>query len=265
MNQEDELAVGGREQEALPSSRGTAELTSLERGDRRVERLERGDVRGPCLRNRKGRNGPVQLAPPGLHLGQFRHRAERYPGASERPVAATVTVSSRLFNGAPERDAGIELCPEASEEGPVVDERARRRKPDRPTKAAPLPEARSRAQARFDGIVHRVGVRLKQIFGAPEPTGPVSTRLDVTTKPVSSVEMQGVGVIERLHGAGKNAFSNVQDEVVVRAHQTEAHAPPFGLHRHSRQVAQELEPVVIIPKVGSCSPDAVRPDMEEAG
>ena len=45
MHHQDELAVGGRQQEPLGAPLDAAEALPVERGDRRVERLQRGDVR----------------------------------------------------------------------------------------------------------------------------------------------------------------------------------------------------------------------------
>src|SRR5262245_42715087 len=76
--EEDELAVVGREKEALAPALGSAEAAAFERRERRVERLERRDVRRTGLRHGKSRDGLVELAPPRLHLGQLGHRGERY-------------------------------------------------------------------------------------------------------------------------------------------------------------------------------------------
>jgi hypothetical protein len=73
VDEEDELAVVGREQEALAAPLGAAEATALERVERRVERLQRGDVRRPCSRDGEGRHRVVKLAPPRLHLRQLGH------------------------------------------------------------------------------------------------------------------------------------------------------------------------------------------------
>jgi hypothetical protein len=77
MNEKDELAVLGREEESLAASVRARESSSLERGERRVERLERRDVRRACLRDRKRRDRVGELAPPRFHLGKLGHRVSR--------------------------------------------------------------------------------------------------------------------------------------------------------------------------------------------
>src|SRR6476620_2662385 len=67
VDEEDELAVVGREQKALAAPFGAAEAPALEQVERRVERLQRGDVRRPRTRDGERRHRVVQLAPPRLH------------------------------------------------------------------------------------------------------------------------------------------------------------------------------------------------------
>src|SRR6266571_8804381 len=75
VDEEDELAVLGREEETFAAAFRPAEATPLERRERRIEGLQRCDVPGAGLRDRERRDGIVQLAPPRLHLGKLRHRA----------------------------------------------------------------------------------------------------------------------------------------------------------------------------------------------
>ena len=74
MDEQDELAVGGREEEALAAALHAAELPALEGLQRRVERLQRRDVRRAGLRDREGRDRVIELASPRLHLRELRHR-----------------------------------------------------------------------------------------------------------------------------------------------------------------------------------------------
>jgi len=69
-----ELAVVGREEEALRASARTFESLTLEHGQRRVEGLERGDVRRAGLRDRVALDVRLELASPGLDLGEFGQR-----------------------------------------------------------------------------------------------------------------------------------------------------------------------------------------------
>ena len=73
MHEQDELAVGGGEEESLAAALRAAEPASLEHLQRRIERLQRGNVRRPGLRDREGRHRVIELAPPRLHFRQFRH------------------------------------------------------------------------------------------------------------------------------------------------------------------------------------------------
>ncbi len=68
VHQEHELAVLGREEQALAAAMGAGEASPVELAERGVDRLERGHVRRPRLRDRKGGNGAVERAPPRLHL-----------------------------------------------------------------------------------------------------------------------------------------------------------------------------------------------------
>jgi hypothetical protein len=74
VDQEDELVVVGREQEALRAALDAAEALAFERLQRRVERLQRGDVRGTCLLDRRPLHVRVELAAPRLDLGELRQR-----------------------------------------------------------------------------------------------------------------------------------------------------------------------------------------------
>jgi hypothetical protein len=82
---------------------------------------------------------------------------------------------------------------------------------------------------------------------------------------MSAIELKGIAMVERLHGDWKDAVGHLDNEMEVRAHQTEAHASPFRVRRDAGEAAEELEPVVIVPVVRLCGPDAVSPDVEDAG
>ena len=69
-----ELAVVGGEEEALRPPPRTLQSLALEHGQRWIEGLERGDVRRPGLRDRVALDVRVELAPPGLDLGEFGQR-----------------------------------------------------------------------------------------------------------------------------------------------------------------------------------------------
>jgi hypothetical protein len=71
VDEQHELVVVGREQQALAASLGAGEPPAFERRQRGVEGLQRRDVRRPGLLDRKGANGIVQQAAPRLHFGQF--------------------------------------------------------------------------------------------------------------------------------------------------------------------------------------------------
>ena len=68
MDEQDELAVGGREEQPLALAFHAAELPALEGVERRVEGLQRGDVRRAGLRDRERRDRVIELASPRLHL-----------------------------------------------------------------------------------------------------------------------------------------------------------------------------------------------------
>ena len=68
----DELAVVGRQQEALRAALDAAEALAVERRERRVEGLERRDVRRTGFLDRRSLDEWVELAPPGFDLGQLR-------------------------------------------------------------------------------------------------------------------------------------------------------------------------------------------------
>src|SRR5262249_53189915 len=72
-DEEPEVAIVGRKEEALAAPLRAAEPTPLECAERWVERLQRGDVCRAGFRDRKRRHGVVQLAPPRLHLRELRH------------------------------------------------------------------------------------------------------------------------------------------------------------------------------------------------
>ena len=73
MDEQNELAVLGREEQPLAPPLGACQPTALERRQRRVERLQRGDVRGAGFLDRERPHRVVQAAPPRLHLRQLGH------------------------------------------------------------------------------------------------------------------------------------------------------------------------------------------------
>ena len=93
VDEEHELAVGGREEEPLRAALGPAELAALERGERRVERLQRRDVRGAGLRDRERGDRVRQLSAPRLHLRELGHRA--YHGTDRRAAASRAGRATR--------------------------------------------------------------------------------------------------------------------------------------------------------------------------
>ena len=68
VNHQDELAVLGREEQALAAALGSPEAAALEGLERRVERLQGRDMRRPRLRDRERRDRVIQPAPPRFHL-----------------------------------------------------------------------------------------------------------------------------------------------------------------------------------------------------
>jgi hypothetical protein len=74
MHHQDELAVGGRQQEPLGTPLDAAEALPVERGDRRVERLQRRNVGRPGVLDRRLLDERVELTAPGFDLGQLGQR-----------------------------------------------------------------------------------------------------------------------------------------------------------------------------------------------
>src|SRR5262249_60284844 len=68
VDEHDELAVVGREEQTLRTPLGACEPTPLQGRERRIERLQRRDVRGSRLHDRKRGHRIVQLAAPSLPL-----------------------------------------------------------------------------------------------------------------------------------------------------------------------------------------------------
>ena len=79
------------------------------------------------------------------------------------------------------------------------------------------------------------------------------------------VEVTGVAVVEGLHRCWKHAIRDLDNEVIVRPHETEAHATPFVACSHPRKSSEKLDSVDIVSEVGRCCPNAVRIDMKHAG
>ena len=73
MHHQHELAVLGREQEPLGAPFDACEALPDERGERRIERLQRGDMGRAGLLNGASLDVLVELAAPGLDLGQLGH------------------------------------------------------------------------------------------------------------------------------------------------------------------------------------------------
>ena len=69
VDEQDELAVLGREEQPFRATLGSGQAPPLQRRQRRVDRLQRRDVRRPGLLDRKAETGSFQLPAPGLHLG----------------------------------------------------------------------------------------------------------------------------------------------------------------------------------------------------
>jgi hypothetical protein len=84
----------------------------------------------------------------------------------------------------------------------------------------------------------------------------------VAAESVATVEVARVPLVEGLHGNGKDSVIDLDEQVVVRSHQTEAHASPFEPCSHSAETPKELEAVCVVAKMRRRRPDAVRVDVE---
>src|SRR5581483_5314243 len=82
---------------------------------------------------------------------------------------------------------------------------------------------------------------------------------------VAGVECSRVSQVEPVHRRWEDTVLDVEDEVIVRAHQAVRHAGPPGPAGHACQVAKELEPVDIVAKELRDTPDTVREDVEHPG
>jgi hypothetical protein len=71
-------------------------------------------------------------------------------------------------------------------------------------------------------------------------------------------------MVERVHGHRKNSVHDLDDQVVVRLHKAEAHAPPFTFRGNASESAQEIEAVEVVAVITARFPDAMRPDVEHA-
>ena len=87
----------------------------------------------------------------------------------------------------------------------------------------------------------------------------------MASESVPPVEVACVAVVQGLHGDRKSPLGDLDEKVVVRSHQTEAHAPPLETCRHAGKPSQELDAVDVVAKMGRCRPDAVGVDVEHAG
>src|SRR5579885_288215 len=204
----------------------------------------------PPLRLRHAPVAALQLAAAGSRV------------AAQRPVAATITNRSRLLNRTAKRSARVELMAEAPENGSVVDEGALLPQAERAAEAAPLPRARAGAKAGLHGVVHRIRVCLEEVAGVVDPARAVAASLYVATPPVAAIEHACVAVVERLHRRGKDSVADLDDQVVVGAHQAEAYAPPLARSGNAGQSTQEFQAIEIVAVIGIGGPDAMRPDME---
>src|SRR5579884_1388450 len=148
-------------------------------------------------------------------------------------MAATVTERSRLLNGTAKCCTRIELMAEATEDGSVIDEGALFPQAERAAEAAPLPRARARAEPGLDGVVHRIGVRFDEIAGVVDSARAVAASLHVAAPSVATIEHACVAVVERLHRRRKDTVADLDDQVVVGAHQAEADTPPLALDGNS--------------------------------
>src|SRR5205814_7715227 len=80
---------------------------------------------------------------------------------------------------------------------------------------------------------------------------------------MSLVEVDGVPEVERLHAAGQGSAVDLEHEVVMRSHQTEADARPLKRPYGSHELAQERGSVDVVSKERRRRPDAVGEDVEE--
>ena len=91
---------------------------------------------------------------------------------------------------------------------------------------------------------------------------PVSTELDMTAKRVPLVEAACITEVHGMHSSWKHAFSDLDNQVVMRRHKTEGDALPLRSCRCARELAEELDSIDVIAKVSLRCPNAMGEDVE---
>ena len=161
MDEEDELAVVGREEEPLAAPLGAAEPPSLERVGGGSNVFSVAMCAGPPSRSETADDRPSSWRRQASISGSSgMHRTV----GVRRPVAATVTSSSRLLHGEPQRDPRIQLATEAAENRSVVDERIRLRQPRVPRRLLHVQGSPASEEPGFDRVVHGVRVSDEEIL-----------------------------------------------------------------------------------------------------
>src|SRR5579859_1477384 len=77
-----------------------------------------------------------------------------------------------------------------------------------------------------------------------------------------AVEVPRIAQVESVHGSWKYTGFDLHDQVVVRRHQTEGDASPPGLRGNSCELAQEVDSINVVTKVGLRRPNAMCEDVE---
>jgi hypothetical protein len=97
------------------------------------------------------------------------------------------------------------------------------------------------------------------------PPRAIPAGLGMSAEPVAAIEVRRVPVVEGLHRNRKRSVGDLDDEVVVGAHQAETNAPPSNLRAHQSEAAEKVETIDVVSEVSLRGPDAVREHVEGAG
>jgi hypothetical protein len=86
------------------------------------------------------------------------------------------------------------------------------------------------AEPRADRVVHDVFDRVREVVVVADDPGGETIPEEMSASAVSLVETLSVDAVQAVHAVGEARHGRLDDEVVVRAHQTEhVAAPAFAL------------------------------------
>ena len=114
--------------------------------------------------------------------------------------------------------------------------------------AAPGPILRARAESGFDRIPGDVSKASEQMLFLCHVDREVAAANAMAAASVSLIVVERVRPVDPFHRIRQHVRCGVDEQVVVRPHETRGHTRPVGVERDAFELADEAQPVGGVPK-----------------